>query len=569
MKKSNVKNILIQWKKRKKGQLASRITGIVAVLVIVGILEGLLGIYILNYYKKQNKQIEDSIAETFLTEMNQIFYHVNKEISYMVYEGSEFRRITKAYDTDDGTVSGAIDRTKSVGELKDIFMRLCSTYDKKLNFFYYDCERIIDYGQSTYVNRIAFQKLLVEDDKKNAIPHTKNGKWFLYHDTYIVTIVRGEKCYAGCWMSITDFMDEIMRLSADEEIAVTVATEELSLTQERTKNGKIIEGNTVIRRENRKKMRYADFEVGVSIKQGMHTGKLLLQIVFTVIMLLYLAVVLSVLWYVKHKILKQINYFSENLFKFSTQIRFEEDNQIVEFAEAGKVLNKLADEINKLKIYVYEQRLERQQIELDYAQLQIRPHFYINCLNVIYSMAETGRTKEIQEIALQVSNYLRYIFKKSMKSVCVTEELKFVENYLKVQSSMNGMSYHIQIKLAEELKNYKIPPLLIQTFVENSIKHSVDVEKDFWVWVEVKEEKRKEERYVKVEIRDLAGGMKTKLCAQMNQGIFDESDECYHIGIRNAVKRMRLLYGERAGIEFRTKEGQGTLVEIHMPFEER
>lgn len=77
-------------------------------------------------------------------------------------------------------------------------------------------------------------------------------------------------------------------------------------------------------------------------------------------------------------------------------------------------------------------------MELDYAQLQIRPHFYINCLNVIYSMAQTGRNREIQEIALQVSRYLRYIFKRSMKPVTLGSELEFVENYLKVQTSMSS-----------------------------------------------------------------------------------------------------------------------------------
>ena len=97
----------------------------------------------------------------------------------------------------------------------------------------------------------------------------------------------------------------------------------------------------------------------------------------------------------------------------------------------------MADEVQKLKIDIYEKQLEKQKIELDYAQLQIRPHFYINCLNIIHSMAQVNLMNEIQEITFQVSVYLRYIFKKSMEPVTLEEELNFTRNYLRVLECMN------------------------------------------------------------------------------------------------------------------------------------
>ena len=56
---------------------------------------------------------------------------------------------------------------------------------------------------------------------------------------------------------------------------------------------------------------------------------------------------------------------------------------------------------------------------MNYLQLQIRPHFFLNCLNTIYSMAQTQLYEEIMKMSMITSNYFRYIFQNTQDLVPV------------------------------------------------------------------------------------------------------------------------------------------------------
>ena len=74
-------------------------------------------------------------------------------------------------------------------------------------------------------------------------------------------------------------------------------------------------------------------------------------------------------------------------------------------------------QIKKLKIDIYEKELEKQKTMMNYLQLQIRPHFFLNCLNTIYSMAQTQLYEEIMKMSMITSNYFRYIFQNTQDLV--------------------------------------------------------------------------------------------------------------------------------------------------------
>ena len=58
----------------------------------------------------------------------------------------------------------------------------------------------------------------------------------------------------------------------------------------------------------------------------------------------------------------------------------------------------MADRIQDLKIEVYEKELDRKQMELSNLQLQIRPHFLLNTFNLIYTLAQRGQEKDVQQV---------------------------------------------------------------------------------------------------------------------------------------------------------------------------
>ena len=53
--------------------------------------------------------------------------------------------------------------------------------------------------------------------------------------------------------------------------------------------------------------------------------------------------------------------------------------------------------------------MRQKKIELDFSSLQIRPNFFINCLNVIYSMAQIDQMSAIQELCCEVSEYIEVL----------------------------------------------------------------------------------------------------------------------------------------------------------------
>lgn len=70
-------------------------------------------------------------------------------------------------------------------------------------------------------------------------------------------------------------------------------------------------------------------------------------------------------------------------------------------------------EIQNQKLASWEQERQKNKAELQYFQIQLRPHFFLNCLKNLYAMAEIGWYDHMQDMILQISRHLRYFFKRS------------------------------------------------------------------------------------------------------------------------------------------------------------
>lgn len=81
-----------------------------------------------------------------------------------------------------------------------------------------------------------------------------------------------------------------------------------------------------------------------------------------------------------------------------------------EFSDMTVTFNFMSSEIQNLKMKLYEEKLDKARMELDYLTLQIKPHFYLNCLNVIYSLNLSGRTELVSQMTSYLMIYFRYLF---------------------------------------------------------------------------------------------------------------------------------------------------------------
>lgn len=246
-------------------------------------------------------------------------------------------------------------------------------------------------------------------------------------------------------------------------------------------------------------------------------------------------------------------------------IRMQQDSRISEVNEISCAVNNMMDTICRQKIDAYEQQLETQHAQLQYLQLQIRPHFFLNCLNLIYSMAEEGKVGDLQELTLDLSTYLRSIFKDSRKLIPLSTELSSVESYLRIQQA--GVLYPPQLDLVCDAaaSNISVPPLCILTFVENAVKHSKLADKPLCIRIRCFHLSNTDGEYLNVTVQDNGGGISPEQLAALNHA----DERLYtdlHVGISNIRHRLRLLYADRASFSFRNVTN-GVCVDLFLPVE--
>lgn len=130
----------------------------------------------------------------------------------------------------------------------------------------------------------------------------------------------------------------------------------------------------------------------------------------------------------------------------------------------------------KAKLTQQQTELEKNLIELEQKalRLQMNPHFIFNALNSIQGLIGTPNEKEARYYLAKFSRLMRQILDNSRNTtISLEDEIATLENYLLIEQFCNGnrFDYEIQMELETEANYVELPPMIIQPFVENAIKH--------------------------------------------------------------------------------------------------
>lgn len=221
--------------------------------------------------------------------------------------------------------------------------------------------------------------------------------------------------------------------------------------------------------------------------------------------------------------------------------------------------------IHGLRREVYESEIKKQMMYMDYLKLQIEPHFYLNCLNFIYNMIDLRQYPQAASMASMTANYMRYLFNDQRDFVFIWEELEHIKHYVDIQKLRFGATFDCYIEQEPETKAVKIPPLLIQTFVENSIKYAMDLDKKLLLTVTVFSETMNNRPYINICVMDNGPGFGKELLEKLKDSRDYMEHENGHIGISNALKRLYYTYKEDAYVEFYNGPAKGAVIDIHIP----
>ena len=227
----------------------------------------------------------------------------------------------------------------------------------------------------------------------------------------------------------------------------------------------------------------------------------------------------------------------------------------------NQTFNTMVDEIKNLKITVYEDALREQKTKLAWLQMQIRPHFLVNALNTVYSMINMKREQGALDMCIYLSRYFQFLYNKPTELILITEEIEHVSMYIKIQKLRRPEHVFYEISIDEACGLCLLPPLLLQTFVENSFKYGGDPAGKIDIFISAK----KEGNDTVMTVRDHGPGFPGNVLADICSGrpVVCDAREC--VGVFNACERLKLFFGARAGMN--VYNDGGAVVVIRIPGE--
>jgi hypothetical protein len=178
---------------------------------------------------------------------------------------------------------------------------------------------------------------------------------------------------------------------------------------------------------------------------------------------------------------------------------------------------------------------------------QLHPHFLFNCLNSVRALVVEDPAKA-QATVTALSRLLRHSLQAGAEStVPLATEIEMVRTYLELEAVRFEERLATEIEIAREVDGLHVPAMLIQSLVENGVKHGI--------------ERAPNGGTIRVAAWCERGALRVQVT---NPGRIASSDDSTRIGLANARARLRLLYGEAASLALR--DGDRTVVaEVSIP----
>ena len=295
----------------------------------------------------------------------------------------------------------------------------------------------------------------------------------------------------------------------------------------------------------------------------------LLEVFLSAVPIIITILSIIIILYIRQWMIKPITRLTERLSQFGESIppsEFFISEGILEIDKANDKLNKVIFDMQELKIREYHSQLELKKIELNYLKNQIRPHFYLNMLSMIHSMLQTKNYKEIEELTILTSNYLRHLFMANQDFSELKDEVQHIRDYLEIQRIRYGNSIYFSLDYNDDLQNTLVPSLLLQTFIENTIKHGFSFQDLFTILLSIKKVKTENSDYIQICIEDNGPGFSEEILSKLNQKQSLITEDGHHIGITNTIERLNLLYPNDYTITFKNNEEGGAKILLLIPY---
>jgi two-component system, LytTR family, sensor kinase len=191
----------------------------------------------------------------------------------------------------------------------------------------------------------------------------------------------------------------------------------------------------------------------------------------------------------------------------------------------------------------------RTETELNRLKSQLNPHFMFNAMNVIRALVDENPVRSKDAIT-QLSGLLRNTLQFSKhKFITLQQELEVVRDYLSLESARMEERLHVEWSISPGCEAFEVPPLMLQTLVENCIKHGI---------AKIPEGGKV---LIKADCNSEALQIHLENSGHYNASAKPESG----FGMKNSMERLQLIYGDAAKLTIKNSDHKTVITELLIP----
>ncbi len=186
--------------------------------------------------------------------------------------------------------------------------------------------------------------------------------------------------------------------------------------------------------------------------------------------------------------------------------------------------------------------------QLSSLESRLHPHFLFNTLNSIAALIPSD-PQRAEDTVGKLSSLLRFSLNANQSGlVPLRTEIQIVRDYLEIEKTRFGSRIRYEIAIPETLEDCKVPPLALQSLVENAVKH---VASQRVQGASIQITGTKDSDRIHLEVTDDGPGFSLEAIAPEH-------------GIGNLIARLELLYGSAGRLEV-SRENEKTAVRLIFP----
>ena len=236
-----------------------------------------------------------------------------------------------------------------------------------------------------------------------------------------------------------------------------------------------------------------------------------------------------------------------------------------EFGGISDGFNTMVSQLNKLFVQIEDEAEKRRHADIMALQYQMTPHFLYNTLSSIRLNSYSRGELETSEMLLIMGRFLRNVINNAGRMVRIEDEIHNIEDYISLYKIRHENKFSSLCEVDDDIRECKIPAMMIQPLVENAIFHGLNQKLDGVYPAMVKVTVTHSGEDVCITIWDNGIGISKDRIDELNGKEDPRDGERMHIGISNIRTRIYDLFGDNYGLTIESVQGEYTFVGITLP----